>query len=90
MIGGGFYNEDAMTEVPFDENSILGKMIRSIGPFGFVAADTNRVNLDDLLAECRPGRVVRVNGDPSKCIAMFAPKDAETLGCVAGWISDET
>lgn len=72
-----------------DEQSVLRRLIRSLGPFGFVAVDPSRVNLDDMMAPACDGRIVRVIGDPSTCIAVFAPADALTLGCVAGWISDD-
>jgi len=77
------------TEVPYDEGSVLNRLFRSLGPFGFVAVDVNRVNLDDICAEPREGRIIRVDGDPSKCIQFFVSSDENTLGCLAGWISDE-
>ena len=77
-----------MDKIPFDENSVVGRLLHSLGPFGFVAVDPSRVNLDDLIAPHIPGKVVRVHGDPATCIAVYASEDAPTLGCVAGWISD--
>ena len=78
-----------MNSVPFDDESVLGKLLRSLGPFGFVAVDDSRVNIDDLLSPCVPGKIVRVRGNPADCIAVYSSADAETLGCIAGWISDE-
>lgn len=79
-----------MTEVPFDDKSVLGRLVRSLGPFGFIAVDTGRVNLDDLISSARrPGGIVRCDGRPDDCITFFVSQDAATLGCVAGWISDE-
>ena len=80
---------DVMTEVPFDDDSVLGKLLRSVGPFGFIAVDQSCVNMNDLCAPDRPGKIVRCYGNPAECIQVFASQDAETLGCVAGWISDE-
>ena len=74
--------------VDFDEHSVLGKLLRSLGPFGFIAIDESRVNIHDL-ASYKPGAIVRVQGNPDDCIRVFAMPDAITLGCVAGWISDE-
>lgn len=76
------------TEVECGAETVLGKLIRSMGPFGFVAVDQERVNIDDLCEPSQPGKIVRVFGDPATAIVFFAPPDAETLGCVAGWISD--
>ena len=75
--------------VPFDEGSLLNKLLRSLGPFGFVAVDPARVNLDDLCGGPGEGRIVRVIGDPRECIQVFAAGSDETLGCFAGWISDD-
>ena len=77
------------TAVECGVDSVLGKLIRSMGPFGFVAVDQARVNIDDMCAPSQAGKIVRVYGDPSTAIVFFAPPDSETLGCVAGWISDE-
>lgn len=79
---------DAVLGVPFDEGSVLNRLLRSLGPFGFVAVDADRVNLDDLCAGPCEGRIVRVIGDPRECIQVFAAGSDETLGCVAGWISE--
>ena len=78
-----------MHDVPIDESSVIGRLLRSLGPFGFIAIDQASVNLGDLLTPSMPGRIVRVTGNPSECIAVFASEQAETLGCIAGWISDE-
>ena len=75
--------------VPFDEGSVLNRLLRSLGPFGFVAVDPDRVNLDDLCAGPCEGRIVRVIGDPRECLHVFAAGSDETLGCVAGWISED-
>ena len=75
--------------VPFDEGSLLNRLLRSLGTFGFVAVDIDRVNLDDLSAGPCEGRIVRVRGNPADCITVFAAGSDETLGCVAGWISED-
>jgi hypothetical protein len=75
--------------VSFDEGSVLSRLLRSLGPFGFVAVDPERVNLEDLCAGPGEGRIVRVLGDPRECIQVFAAGSDETLGCVAGWISED-
>ena len=75
--------------VPFDEGSLLNRLLRSLGPFRFVAVDTDRVNLEDLCAGLCEGRIVRVRGNPADCITVFAAGSDETLGCVAGWISED-
>lgn len=75
--------------VPFDEGSVLNRLLRSLGPFGFFAVDADRVNLADLCAGPCEGRIVRVRGNPADCIAVFADGSDKTLGCVAGWISED-
>ena len=59
----------------------------SMGAFGFIAVDVDRVKLDDLLHD-RPGAIVRCFGAPNDCITVY-PADNSLTGCVAGWISEE-
>jgi hypothetical protein len=76
-------------KIDISEDSVIGKLLQSLGPFGFVAVDAERVNLDDLINSGGvAGSVVRCRGNPRDCIAVYASEQAETLGCVAGWISD--
>ena len=75
--------------VQYSEGSVFNRLIRSLGPFGFVAVDPDRVNMDDLLSEPREGLIVRTKGDPRECIHVFVTGQDESLGCLAGWISDE-
>lgn len=77
-----------MQELKYDDESVLGKIVRSLGPFGFIAVDESRVNLNDLLAPSDAGRIVRVMGDPNTCIRIIPSENPETLGCLAGWISE--
>ena len=76
--------------IPWGPDSVGARLVRSLGPFGFVAVDTDRVNLDDLVRGYgREGAIVRCYGDPRSCIAVFCAPESETLGCVAGWISED-
>lgn len=78
-----------MIGIDMSEESVIGRLLRSLGPFGFVAVDPSRINLDDLISTGRgEGSIVRCYGNPADCIAVYASGQAETLGCVAGWISD--
>lgn len=54
---------------------------------GFIAIWDGMVNLDDLMY-MRPGGIVRCRDKPADCISIFHP-DLSSVGCVAGWISDE-
>lgn len=68
----------------------IDRLVRSLGPFGFVAVDIERVDMLDLIdAGNIEGLIVRVRGNPHDAIAYFPAPDAPTLGCVAGWISEE-
>jgi len=49
--------------------------------------DTSRINIHDFL-DSRPGQIIRCDGPPKDCVT-YIPGDEPTLGCVAGWISDE-
>lgn len=75
-------------EIEFDEESIIGRTIAALGPFGFIAINQCMVNLDDLLSGPRPGKIVRCYADPAKCIMLVPSEDSSLLGCAAGWISD--
>jgi hypothetical protein len=78
-----------VSQIDIGDDSVIGKLLRSLGPFGFVAVDADRVNLDDLInSGGAAGSIVRCIGNPSDCIAVYASEQADTLGCVAGWISD--
>ena len=64
--------------------------LMAMGPFGFVAVDEDRVNLDDLIhALSRPGSIVRCYGDPRECIQVYSDDSSAILGCVAGWMSED-
>ncbi len=77
------------TSIKLDDSTVLGRLIRLVGPFGFIAIDQNRVNIEDLVASELPGAIVRCDGNPNDCINVVIPGAIETLGCVGGWISDE-
>ena len=62
------------------------RMVKALGPFGFIAVDVTRVHVEDLFDG---GTIVRVDGNPHECIMMVTPQDANLLGCIGGWISDE-
>lgn len=64
--------------------------LMAMGPFGFVAVDQWRVNLQDLiLALEKPGAIVRCEGDPRECIQVYSDDTSAVLGCVAGWVSED-
>lgn len=54
---------------------------------GFIAIWDGYVNMADL-EKLRPGGFVRCRKSPSECISTVHP-DLSSVGCVAGWISDE-
>ena len=78
-----------METVEFDDTSVMGRLIRSLGPFGFVAIDEDRVNIEDICAPECTGKIVRVRGDPMECITVFCAPDPMAAGCLAGWISED-
>ena len=76
-----------MNDVKFME-TVDGKLLRSLGPFGFIAVDPVYVDLDDM-CNMRPGAIVRVRGNPYDAIRVYALPESDTLGCIASWISEE-
>lgn len=74
----------------FGEDSMLGKLLKAAGPFGFIAIDESAVNMGDLLGGAgRHGAIVRCTKNPNECISVFSVGDDSLLGCVASWISEE-
>jgi hypothetical protein len=53
----------------------------------FIAFREGSVNIDDLLS-MEPGSLVRCKENPRDCLAVYVT-DEPTLGCVAGWISED-
>jgi hypothetical protein len=65
------------------------RLLDMMEPPAFLAVHVDLVNLDDLLNFHRPGAIVRTRADPRECIQWVVPPAQESLGCVAGWISEE-
>ncbi len=64
----------------------LGGML----PLPVIFVDADKVNIDDLLNPNAPGQIVRCYGDPNISVKWIEPlSQADALGCVAGWISEE-
>ena len=59
-----------------------------MGFMPMLAIDEANVNIDDLM-QYIPGGVIRCYINPADCITILQIADDSSLGCVAGWISEE-
>jgi len=59
----------------------------ALGHEPFLFIDEFKVNISDLL-DLRPGRIVRCQDDPHKCIQIVCNYETH-VECAAGWIGDD-